>query len=85
MTYPEAGQDPKKHQGLDEQSDWYHHFKPRNGWIDGVFIVVGDTSKTVEKTIVKLIEPIFQVGLKDQSLARVCSQSGKVLTDDREQ
>lgn len=85
MTYPEAGQDPKKHQGLDDQHDWYHHFKPRNGWIDGVFIVVGDSAATVKRTIDRLIEGIFEVGKGGQSLQRVCSQSGHVLDDDREQ
>nr|UPX44799.1 dye-decolorizing heme-containing peroxidase [Penicillium camemberti] len=84
MTYPEAGQDPKKHQGLDDQHDWYHHFKPRNGWIDGVFIVVGDSAATVKRTIDRLIEGIFEVGKGGQSLQRVCSQSGHVLDDDRE-
>lgn len=85
MTHPGTGEDPKKHQGLDDQQDWYHQFKPRNGSVDGVFIVTGDSDQTVKKTIESLIEKIFNVGVAGQSLQRIFSQSGNVLPDDREQ
>ncbi|KAJ5461244.1 Dyp-type peroxidase [Penicillium daleae] len=84
MTHPGTGEDPKKHQGLDDQQDWYHQFKPRNGSVDGVFIVAGDSDQTVKKTIESLIEKIFNVGVAGQSLQRIFSQSGNVLPDDRE-
>lgn len=85
MTYPEGDQDPAKHQGLDDQHEWYHHFKPRNGWIDGVFIVVGESDASVQKTIKNLVERTFCVGQDKPSMAKVFTQSGHVLPDDREQ
>lgn len=84
MTYPEGNQDPAKHQGLDDQHEWYHHFKPRNGWIDGVFIVVGESDESVQSTIKKLVERSFGVGQDQPSMAKVFTQSGHVLPDDRE-
>jgi hypothetical protein len=85
MTYPLPGEDAKLHQGLDDQHDWYHQFKPTNGAIHGVFTVTGDSEQTIEKTIKTLIDPMFKVGKAEQSLQRIFSQSGHVLEDDREQ
>ncbi|KAJ5143325.1 Dyp-type peroxidase [Penicillium bovifimosum] len=84
MTYPLPGEDPKLHQGLDDQHDWYHQFKPTNGAIHGVFTVTGDSDQTIDKTISTLIDPMFKVGKGEQSMQRIFSQSGKVLEDDRE-
>jgi hypothetical protein len=83
MTYPGTGEDAAKHQGLDDQQDWYHQFKPRNGSIDGVFTVAGDSDQTVKKTIESL--KTFNVGLAGQSLQRIFTQRGNVLPDDRAQ
>lgn len=79
------GQDSKLHQGLDDQNDWFHQFKPTNGSIDGVFTVVGDSKETIEKTIKTLIDPMFQFGKAGQSMQKIFEQSGFVLEDDREQ
>lgn len=85
MTAPLDGETKAEHQGLDDQHEWFYQFKPHNGTTDGVFIVCGDSQATVDKTIAKMIEPIFQIGQGAQSAQKLFTQSGNVLPNDIEQ
>lgn len=88
MTYPLEGDDKKKHNGLDDQHDWFHQFTPRSGYLDGVFTITGESEKTLVDTI-KMVEQTFEVGLEvdkpKPSIQLVFRQQGHVLDDDREQ
>ncbi|KAI2722520.1 hypothetical protein CBS147332_3449 [Penicillium roqueforti] len=87
MTYPLEGDDKKKHNGLDDQHDWFHQFIPRSGYLDGVFTITGESEKTLVDTI-KMVEQTFEVGLEvdkpKPSIQLVFRQQGHVLDDDRE-
>ncbi|KAJ5790449.1 uncharacterized protein N7518_007460 [Penicillium psychrosexuale] len=85
MTYPLEGDDKKKHNGLDDQHDWFHQFTPRSGYLDGVFTITGESEKTLVDTI-KMVEQTFGVGLEvdKPSIQLVFQQQGHVLDDDRE-
>ena len=85
MTAPLSGESEAEHHGLDDQHEWFYQFKPHNGAIDGVFSVCGDSQKTVEKTIATMIEPMFQVNQKGQSMQKLFTQTGNVLPNDIEQ
>lgn len=95
MTYPQKGDDPKKHLGLDDQHDWFHQFTPRGGYIDGVFTITGDTEQTLTDTYA-MVKTTFGVDLKDTkkgapikldapSIQLTFTQQGHVLEDDKEQ
>ena len=86
MTYPLEGDDKSKHNGLDDQHDWFHQFTPRSGYIDGVFTITGESEKTLVDTL-KMVENTFGIGLQvdKPSIQLVFQQQGHVLSDDREQ
>ncbi|KAJ5761123.1 hypothetical protein N7520_008279 [Penicillium odoratum] len=86
LTYPLPGDDKTKHNGLDDQHDWFHQFTPRSGYIDGVFIITGDSQKTLTVTH-EMVKNTFGINIKgrDQpSMQQIFQQQGHVLEDDRE-
>ncbi|KAJ5948649.1 hypothetical protein N7454_001956 [Penicillium verhagenii] len=86
MTYPLEGDDKTKHNGLDDQHDWYHQFTPRSGYIDGVFIITGDSEKTLDDTV-DMTKKTFGVNAQiadSPSIQLVFQQQGHVLESDRE-
>lgn len=87
LTYPLPGDDKTKHNGLDDQHDWYHQFTPRSGHIDGVFVITGDSEKTLTVTH-EMVKNIFGINIKGAdkpSMQEIFQQQGHVLHDDREQ
>ncbi|KAJ5229678.1 hypothetical protein N7489_010386 [Penicillium chrysogenum] len=96
LTYPLEGDEKTKHNGLDDQHDWFHQFTPRNGYLDGVFTITGDTEKTLDNTV-RSVKKAFGVGLEkgdipstgghtidSPSVQFVFQQQGHVLDDDKE-
>ncbi|OQE27996.1 hypothetical protein PENFLA_c005G10315 [Penicillium flavigenum] len=89
MTYPLEGDDKTKHNGLDDQHDWFHQFTPRNGYLDGVFTITGETEKTLTDTL-KSVKLAFGIGVEKvppgdrPSIQIAFQQQGHVLDDDRE-
>ncbi|CAI7625654.1 unnamed protein product [Penicillium glandicola] len=98
LTYPLAGDDKTKHNGLDDQHDWYHQFTPRGGYLDGVFTITGESEKTLTDTV-KMVKKTFGVELEADpndknppkspvmdypSIQLIFQQQGHVLDDDRE-
>lgn len=95
LTYPMEGDDKTKHNGLDDQHDWFHQFTPRVGYIDGVFTITGDSEKTLTDTY-DMVKKTFGIGLTGEgtgglpkldkpSIQLSFQQQGHVLDDDREQ
>lgn len=89
------GDDKTKHNGLDDQHDWYHQFTPRSGYIDGSFIITGDSENTLTDTY-DMVKKTFGIGLAGTaanggpvldkpSIQLTFQQQGHVLDDDREQ
>jgi hypothetical protein len=94
MTYPLEGDDKTKHNGLDDQHDWFHQFTPRSGYLDGVFTITGESEKTLTDTL-EMVKQTFGIGLPTPpgaaqeldkpSIQLIFQQQGHVLDDDREQ
>ncbi|KAJ5787332.1 hypothetical protein N7457_002322 [Penicillium paradoxum] len=78
MTAPSEGETAEDHQGLDSQEEWVPEFKPSSGGIDGVLVVAGDSLESIDKSIQKTFDWVFNVGNDKQSIEKVYTKTGVV-------
>jgi hypothetical protein len=85
MTAPSGNETEEDHQGLDAQQEWVPEFKPSGGGIDGVLVVAGDSLESIDKTIQKTFDWVFNIGNDKQSIEKVYTKVGTVFDNHVEQ
>ncbi|CAG7969545.1 unnamed protein product [Penicillium olsonii] len=81
MTAPSSGESEEDHQGLDLQQEWAPELMPSGGGIDGCLVVAGDSLESIDKSIKKTFDWVFNIGNENQSIDKVYTKVGKVFPD----